>query len=434
MKLFQRNWQIRRAQWVIAIAMITIIATSILLVMDIFESSSFKEENSYLEHKVPSKSLTTLAAPADMEAAWRYKLEEELKAKEDKITLLEDNLKNAQEVQEKTTQQHLSQLEGKLSSLEQEFEKSLQEGMKNVQEERLKNKKEEIIGLQEFSPILSGGDNVSKRPFKVTIALKKPVPKEYQTIRNTIPAGTFVEAVLLSGVNASTALSASANPQPLLLRLIGHGTLPKKLRSDLKDCHCVASCYGDLNSERIYARLEKLSCVERVTGEIIETQVSGYIAGEDGKTGIRGTVISKEGAYLSRAFMGGLFSGFSSLTNPDNKRLYANPFSNASTAIESPTHKELFTTGLSKGASSALDRLSSYYIDRAEQLQPVIQVPAGQKVVMVFTSGAKFGSDTVHRELSKVRETTRQEAVNGEESSKSSDYINPFMLKGAVNE
>ena len=94
----------------------------------------------------------------------------------------------------------------------------------------------------------------------------------------TIPAGSFAKAVILSGVDASTALTASVDPRPMLIRLVDHGTLPRRFRSDLQDCHIVASGYGDLSSERVFARLEKLTCIERVSGEIIETEVAGYRA------------------------------------------------------------------------------------------------------------------------------------------------------------
>ena len=61
-------------------------------------------------------------------------------------------------------------------------------------------------------------------------------------------------------------MTAASDPRPMLLRLIDPGTLPRRFQSDLKDCHCTASAYGDLSSERVYARLEKLTCIERTSG------------------------------------------------------------------------------------------------------------------------------------------------------------------------
>jgi conjugal transfer pilus assembly protein TraB len=65
----------------------------------------------------------------------------------------------------------------------------------------------------------------------------------------------------------------------------------------------------------------------------------------------------------------------------------------------------MFTAGMTSGISTALDRLSQYYIDRAEQLQPVIQVAAGQVVDIVFTEGASL-------ERSSVAESRNQRPEN----------------------
>ena len=231
---------------------------------------------------------------------------------------------------------------------------------------------------------------------KHTLTLSEnPKLKQLKTVDTTIPAGAFAKTILLSGLDASASMTASSDPRPMLLRLIDHGTLPRKFQSDLKDCHCTAGAYGDLSSERIYARLEKLTCIDRKTGEILETQVAGYIAGSDGKAGIRGVVASKDGQFLSRSLMGGIFAGLSNVANPQNRQAQINPFFGTSAfpggaQVSPPSMGAMFASGMAQGATTALDRLSQYYIDRAEQLQPVIQVDAGQVVDIVFTEGVQL--------------------------------------------
>ena len=231
---------------------------------------------------------------------------------------------------------------------------------------------------------------------KHTLTLSEnPKLKQLKTVDTTIPAGAFAKTILLSGLDASASMTASSDPRPMLLRLIDHGTLPRKFQSDLKDCHCTAGAYGDLSSERIYARLEKLTCIDRKTGEILETQVAGYIAGSDGKAGIRGVVASKDGQFLSRSLMGGIFAGLSNVANPQNRQAQINPFFGPSAfpggaQVSLPSMGAMFASGMAQGATTALDRLSQYYIDRAEQLQPVIQVDAGQVVDIVFTEGVQL--------------------------------------------
>jgi hypothetical protein len=52
--------------------------------------------------------------------------------------------------------------------------------------------------------------------------------------------------------------------------------------------------------------------------------------------------------------------------------------------------------------------LSQYYIDRAEQLQPVIQVAAGQVVDIVFTEGTFIGSQDVKEKIETQRDSSIQ--------------------------
>ncbi|MDZ4323073.1 MAG: TraB/VirB10 family protein, partial [Alphaproteobacteria bacterium] len=245
------------------------------------------------------------------------------------------------------------------------------------------------------------GSLIQKVSLGLTENLKLKLPK---TVDTTIPAGAFAKTILLSGLDASSAMTASSDPRPMLLRLIDPGTLPRRFQSDLKDCHCTASAYGDLSSERVYARLEKLTCIDRASGEIIETQVAGYIAGSDGKAGIRGVVASKDGQFLGRSLVGGIFAGLSNVANPQNRQAQVNPFAMGGKQPSPPNIGDMFTTGMTSGVSTALDRLSQYYIDRAEQLQPVIQIAAGQVVDIVFTQGTFIGSQDVKEQIEGQRE------------------------------
>jgi len=235
----------------------------------------------------------------------------------------------------------------------------------------------------------------------------KPEARIFRTTDTIIPATTFVKAVLLSGVDASTAIQSSADPVPVTIRLRDDGHIPRKLRSDLKGCHVLGAAKGNLSSERVHIRLEKLVCTEVRTKEIIETDVSGYVVGPDGKNGIRGEVISQEGRYLGRAAVGGILSGFASVLNPQN----AFSLGPQSLIGEVPKQgkSDLFKKGLSGSVSSSSDRLAQYYIDRAEQIQPVISVPGGVDVEIVFTASVDIGSSNVKKHLAKARDKRREE-------------------------
>ncbi|MBP9777456.1 MAG: TraB/VirB10 family protein [Alphaproteobacteria bacterium] len=229
------------------------------------------------------------------------------------------------------------------------------------------------------------------------------------TLENTLPAGAFAKAILLGGVDASTSISSQADPRPVLLRVTDHGNLPRKFKSDLKACHILASCYGDLSSERVYMRLEKLTCTERLTGEISETQVAGYVVGEDGRAGVRGVVVDKAGPLIRNSLVGGFFSGMGQFFGAQQQRSTFPVSPLGQTQFLAP--QQMLTAGVSQGASNALEKYADFFINRAEQLQPVLQVAAGREVDVVFTQGTKFGETTVRQSLSKIRNRSRKHTL-----------------------
>ena len=68
----------------------------------------------------------------------------------------------------------------------------------------------------------------------------------------------------------------------------------------------VAAC--DISAERAYIRTENLSCV-RHDGSTLEIAIQGSIFGEDGKVGMRGRLVTKQGQMLANALLAGVVSG-----------------------------------------------------------------------------------------------------------------------------
>ncbi|MDO8303260.1 MAG: TraB/VirB10 family protein, partial [Sedimentisphaerales bacterium] len=240
-----------------------------------------------------------------------------------------------------------------------------------------------------------------------------PLQGGLYTVKTRLPPGAYVKAVLLSAVDVGVGVNVSADPQPALLRLLGEGHLPNKACSHLKRCHIVGSTVGDLSSERAFIRLEKMSCIDIRTGQIIETDVSGYITGEDGKNGLAGVVVDRSGRMISRAMIVGLLSsvgnvvqGFAAakLNESLASKLGNGGIQNNVMAADSRNNMQGLsgmgsnTGGAGSGVNlggGAFDKLADYYIKRAEQLQPVIQINAGRVVHIVFTKGSNLGTENL---------------------------------------
>lgn len=219
------------------------------------------------------------------------------------------------------------------------------------------------------------------------------IPESMPIVRPTamyLPAGSYAEAVVIAGADASAAVQSQGDPRPVLLRLTGpaygaaaEGTASK---SDIEGCTVTGAAYGDLSSEKVYVRLQTMVCAGSEPGTVVETAVSGFVAG-GGKSGVRGPVVSREGALVERAFLAGVFSGFgqsaSQALGPQAVLTGTGAAAFANTDIES-----IGRASVGSGAGTAGQQVSDYLIRRAEQYQPVIQLAAGTPVTVVFLEGA----------------------------------------------
>ncbi len=200
-------------------------------------------------------------------------------------------------------------------------------------------------------------------------------PKTY------LPAGTFMKAVVLSGVTASTGGTAAANPMPMLMEVIDTARLPNAFRSAMERCFVTASATGDLSSERVLVRLDRLSCMKK-DGKAVDVRVQGYVTGEDGKTGVRGRLVSRSGQAIANAVFLGALSGLGEAVSlsAQNTTTYASGASSKS--VTNP-----WKAGLGEGMSDAMDRIVDYYLRLADKIFPVLELDGGRTVEVVLAQG-----------------------------------------------
>lgn len=201
-----------------------------------------------------------------------------------------------------------------------------------------------------------------------------------------VPSGSFMRAVLLGGLDAPTGGQAQNNPWPVLFRVQDNAFLPNRYRARVKECFLLGSGYGDISSERAYLRLESLSCVLN-DGEVVDTSAKGYVVGEDGKAGMRGRLVSKQGQVLANALMTGIISGI----GQGFQQSAVSYSTSALGTVGTVEPGKQFQAGIGAGIGKALDRLSQYYITLAEKMFPIIEVDAGRVVDVVLTKGVTLG-------------------------------------------
>lgn len=328
-------------------------------------------ENTPAEPAPAEPALVDLSDSVEDKNFWLFKAEKQLQEQKNS----QENFKKELEILSREHAIHAHQLHEYQRALKEPFflEKPKQSELPTL------NENSHGVASQETPDETLGS---SSGIFSQTLALTQ-TQSRLPHVDYFIPAGTYVKAVLLNGLDISAGVSSQANPQPVLLRLVDLGSMPNHAKSKLKDCRVIAAAHGELSNERVNMRLETLSCVQD-DGRVIEIPVSGFVNGLDGKNGIRGKVVLRDAEVLKRGFMGGLLSGL-------GKASLASKSSPLMGTLPGNGSLDLFRQAGSEGASDAFELMAKYNIQRAEQYQPVLQISAGVEVDVVFHSGTAFG-------------------------------------------
>lgn len=201
-----------------------------------------------------------------------------------------------------------------------------------------------------------------------------------------LPIG-FMRAVILGGLDAPTGGQASSPGAsvPVFLEVTDLANLPNGFKANVKRCYIVATGWGDVSSERAYLRTTAISCINK-QGQTIESPIVGHVFGEDGKNGVRGRLLSKQGQILANALMSGVASGIGQAFAGNAQTVSVSPLGSTTTQGTSP--KDILNSSLGLGAGKAMDRLANYYITLAEKTFPVIEVDAGRFVDVAIMQGA----------------------------------------------
>jgi conjugal transfer pilus assembly protein TraB len=222
-------------------------------------------------------------------------------------------------------------------------------------------------------------------------------PASTRTVSTFLPV-SFTRGTLLGGLDAPTGGQSQSNPHPVLIRLSDNSFLPNRFRAEYRECFVVAAGYGDISSERAYLRTESLSCV-RSDGATLEVKIQGSIYGEDGKVGMRGRLVTKQGQMLANALLAGVVSGIGQGLATSSTEYSTSALG----TVASATGSEAYRAGLGSGVGKALDRLAQYYIKLAENTFPVIEVDAGREVDVVITKGVRIDVPMTSGEPSSAR-------------------------------
>jgi conjugal transfer pilus assembly protein TraB len=232
-----------------------------------------------------------------------------------------------------------------------------------------------------------GGTKTETIGFPVNEQAKKFGLSGKEDVKNNIefiPAGSFVRVAMLNGADAPTGGQAQGNPLPIALHVLDTANLANKYKLNIKDCRFIAAAWGDLSSERMMGRTDTLTCI--INGETVEMTVKGQIIGEDGKAGVRGRLVTKQGQLLANALLSGIASGIGKAFQQSATTTSTSVFGATSTIQPGDVGR----AAIGSGVGNAGTALEQYYLKAADKLFPVIETDGGRVVEVLITKGAVY--------------------------------------------
>jgi len=315
-----------------------------------------------------------------------------------------------QKTQLAESQKEIEALKAQIEELKKEKEKE-SETKKAIEEE--KQKKEKMPDFKQLPPIPpppQGAVPPQELPQEQPAQVKPPEPPKPEIIggigivsqaekkeekkdekndtakkKYYLPS-SFMEATLLSGLDAPAVGKGEAHPVPVLLRIKAPAVLPNKVKANLKGCFVIAEGLGNLATERADLRLVSVSCIDRKGNAVIDQKIKGFIVDSDGKIGLRGRVVSKMGSTLARAFIAGLFSGIGQIAGT---QAYSYTVTGAGTVSTIEAGKAA-QAALGSGIQQSANELQKFYLELARQSIPVVEIQATRNVTVVISEGIEL--------------------------------------------
>jgi len=214
-----------------------------------------------------------------------------------------------------------------------------------------------------------------------------PVKKEKRN-KDLLSTGTIIPAVLMSGMDAPTMSAAKTAPLPVVLKVTDLSILPNRWKFDIKGCFLTGEGYGDLPSERAYIRINNLSCVKN-NGQHIDMPIKGNAVGEDGKSGLKGVVVTKAGALLARTLVAGFLQGVGDAFTKQNQVVLTGT-NGVTTTTKDISAGDALQMGAFGGLSKSAEKLSDFYLKMADQVYPVIEIGADRLIDVMLVEMAEL--------------------------------------------
>jgi hypothetical protein len=121
--------------------------------------------------------------------------------------------------------------------------------------------------------------------------------------------------------------------------------------------------------------------------------------------GIKGKVVATSGKHIKNTLIGGVISGLSQSGRGLDSMAITNL---GAVSTNKKGFKDMAASGTLTGASNAAEKIADYYLKMAETMSPILTIPGGVKVDVIFMKGFFIGELSTHK---KIRQMRKQEKI-----------------------
>lgn len=211
----------------------------------------------------------------------------------------------------------------------------------------------------------------------------------------TIQTG-FAQGTIINGVSAPTFQYGKNEPEPIFISLDSLSEIANTFSEDMEDCIILGTAVGDFGTGRAKIRMSKISCSLQ-NGEddkmyYIDHPIDGWVFSEDGKTGLKGRVITQEGKIISKALPLGLLQGLIATLAATPTLLNGNISAASTTQNQNPSNVlgAAALSGINDGSTKIISKIADYYIKLLDALNPIVEIRNGRRVTLAFKGGEKL--------------------------------------------
>lgn len=237
---------------------------------------------------------------------------------------------------------------------------------------------------------MQGGAPIQYAPpaGRIRVLSPDPQPPQAATLpqKYWIPTGTIIPVKLITGLDApGKSVGVGGEPHPVLMVVQDMSMLPNNVKMDMRECFVLGEGVGDLSEERAKIRTTALSCVKEDEEKAIDIPIRGMLTGEDGKVGLRGPVVQREGAILAKALLAGFVNGISRVFMPYQQGFFIS--NSPDQAFNFPDPQKIAMAGAAGGMAGAAQTLARHYTQLAKEIYPIIEIDVGREANIIITEG-----------------------------------------------